>query len=236
MNFRDIGGYPGLNGRATTWRKVFRSDALHKVDDEGREVLASYELKTSVDLRDHDERMSEPDRLRGNVRLVSVPVFAYAEHPDIIPHYRREPLSLDNLYHYVVAERGVELAAALRELARPDALPAIVHCTAGKDRTGVVIALLLSVLGVPDEVIVADFVATSLFLTEEFYATLTQRAVDAGQDATEYAEMLECRPNLILNALDHARALHGDIESYLVHHGLTNEEIEQLRSRLLEVV
>jgi len=200
LNLRDIGGYRTLDGRATAWRRVFRSDALHKVDDEGRDVLASYELRTAVDLRDHDERTSEPDRLSDDVRLVSIPLFAYSEQPHIVPHYRRDPLSLDNLYHYVVADRGAELAAVLRELARPEALPAIVHCTAGKDRTGIVIALLLSVLGVPDEVIALDFVATSLFLTEEFYATLTQRAVDAGQDPAEYAEMLQCRPNLILNA------------------------------------
>lgn len=235
LNLRDIGGYSTLNGHATVWRKILRGDALHQIDDKGREVLASYELKTSLDLRENDERTVAPDRLGDDVRLVSIPLFAYAVQPDIVPHYRRESTTLDDVYQYVVAERGAELAAAFRELARPGGLPAIVHCTAGKDRTGIVIGLLLSLLGVPDEVIAADFVATSLFLTEEFYATLTQYAVDAGQDPTEFAAMLDCSPELILNVLDQVRTSHGDIENYLLYHGLTSEEIEQLRSHLLEV-
>jgi len=235
-NVRDIGGYKTKDGRTIAWRRVLRGDAIHKVDDAGREIFQSFNLSTSLDLREEDERTEAPDNLNASVKLVSVPVFTYST-TEVKPVSDRKALSsLDEVYKYVIAERGVALVAALRELAQPDALPVIVHCTAGKDRTGIVIALLLASLGVPDDVIAADFAATSLFLTQEFFEGITERAVNNGQDRQQYTAMLKCEPSLILNVLKQIRDSHEDVSSYLIHHGMPAEELDRLRLLILESV
>jgi protein-tyrosine phosphatase len=233
-NVRDIGGYLTEDGRSVAWRRLLRGDALHRVDAEGRELLAGYQLRTAVDLREEDERQDAPDQLGAAVRLVPVPLFTYELPPGTANLDPRRFSSLEELYGYVVAERGPALAAALRELARPDALPAIVHCAGGKDRTGIVVALLLAALGVPDDVIAADYAATALFHDDEFRRVALQHAVDAGHDRAQFAALLGCEPRLILDVLDTVRSSHGDITAYLVHHGLRAAELEQLRSLLLE--
>ena len=233
-NVRDIGGYLTADGRSVVWRRVLRGDALHRVDNAGRELLAGYELATSLDLREDDERHDAPDHLDAGVRLVSVPLFTYQLPPEEASVDPRQFSTLDEVYKHVVAERGPALAAVLRELARPGALPAIVHCAGGKDRTGIVIALLLASLGVPDDVIAADYEATALFLNEEFREAALDRAVAAGRDRAQFAAMLGCEPRLILDVLEEIRSSHGHVDTYLVHHGLRPEELEQLRSLLLE--
>lgn len=233
-NVRDIGGYRTEDGRSVVWKMVLRGDAIHNVDDEGREIFQSLKLSTSLDLREEDERIEAPDNLSEHVRLVSIPIFTHNTVKKTAVTDRRALSSLDEVYQYVVAERGAAVVAVLRKLAQPDSLPAIVHCTAGKDRTGIVIALLLASLGVPDDTIAADFAATSLFLTEEFYQGITERAVNNGQNREQYTAMLSCEPQLILNVLKQIRASHGDVKSYLVHHGMPTEDLDRLRLLLLE--
>jgi protein-tyrosine phosphatase len=234
FNVRDIGGYRTGDGKSVAWRRVLRGDAMDRVDDKGRELLAEYELRTSLDLRESDERDEAPDRLNADVRLVSIPIFTYELLEEQAAVDREQFTSLDDVYKHVVAQRGPALVAALRELARPDALPAIVHCAGGKDRTGIVVALLLAILGVPDEVIAIDYAATSLFLTDEFHHAATERAVRTGHDRAQFATMLGCEPQLILDVLAAVRSSHGQVSDYLLHHGLRPEELDQLRTLLLE--
>ncbi|MCU1488819.1 MAG: protein tyrosine/serine phosphatase, partial [Acidimicrobiaceae bacterium] len=156
-NVREIGGYATRDGSTVGWGLLLRGDALHRVDDAGRGTLAEFGLRTSVDLREHAEREEMPDQLGPDVRLVHVPLFSYGIESEEFAANRQTFESLDDVYQHVVADRGAALAAAMSELARPGALPAIVHCTGGKDRTGILVALLLETLGVPDEVIAADF-------------------------------------------------------------------------------
>jgi protein-tyrosine phosphatase len=233
-NVREIGGYQTRDGGTVGWGLLLRGDALHHVDNDGRGALARFGLRTSVDLRENAEREEMPDQLDPDVRLVHVPLFSYGIGPAEFAANRRTFDSLDDVYRHVVVDRGAALAAAMGELARAGALPAIVHCTGGKDRTGIVVALLLETLGVPDEVIAEDFAATSMFLNEEFRQTQIARAVASGQDGARFATMLGCEASLILDVLAAIRSSYGSVESYLVAHGLRPEELEQLRRALLE--
>ena len=104
---------------------------------------------------------------------------------------------------------------------------------AGKDRTGIVVALTLSALGVPDDVIAADYAATDLFLGAEFRAVATARAAARGIDAAQYARLLTCEPGLILGLLEYVRAQHGSARAYLASHGLASSELDDLRGRLI---
>jgi len=236
FNVRDVGGYATTDGRQVKWKTLLRGDALHDLDDEGRAFLAAYGVQTSIDLREEDERSSAPDRVGGDVRIVNVPMFSFGASDatgDEGVIDRASLTSLEDTYRLLVHTRGPALVAAIRHLADPVALPAIVHCSAGKDRTGVVIALALAAVGVPDEVIAADFAATSLFLNDEFRTALRARSGTVGRDEVVMARMLSCEPALILGILDEIRTKYGDIDVYLVQHGLATEELGTLRALLL---
>jgi len=240
FNVRDIGGYPTDDGRSTKWKTVLRGDALHKVDDEGRATLAGLGLRTSLDLREIEERTASPDRLHEEVQLVTLPLFSYAAPGTMVSEGgeldRASMTSLSEVYLHLVRERGHVLAMALGALAEPDALPAIIHCTAGKDRTGVVVALLLSVLGVSDDIVAADFAATSLFLDEDFRRGVAEQTAAAGLDEKRLTAMLACEPELILAVLHEIRTSHGDVRSYLLAHGLSADALERLEQLILEEV
>jgi protein-tyrosine phosphatase len=241
FNVRDVGGYRSADGRSVKWNTLWRGDALHRLDDQGRQVLVELGLRMSLDLREPAERTAAPDLTPEGVELVSLPLFSSVA-PEVLlaeqsATERQRFTTLDEAYFLLVDQRGPVLAQAVRALVQPGALPAVVHCTAGKDRTGVVVALVLAALGVPDEVIAVDFAATSLFLNEEFRQGLRSH-VAAGLspdiDEERRAAMLACGPDLILRALDRIRETHGDVESYLVHHGMTPEDLGRLRLLLLE--
>lgn len=234
LNVRDIGGYVTHDGRVVARRRVLRGDAVHLVDDEGRELLTRLPLRTSIDLREQDERTSAPDRLNADARLVSIPLFTYQQDADDEVIDRTEFKSLDDVYRFLVSNRGPAVVEVLRQLTQPGTTPALVHCTGGKDRTGVVIALLLSLLGVPDDVIARDYEATSLFLTPAFHEAILAGAEASGRDRDSFVAMLACEPYLIHDVLARIRASHGDVETYLVAHGLSTVEVGQLRELLLE--
>ncbi len=162
FNFRDLGGYPAAGGRVTKWGRLFRSDTLHELTDADVEILRSLGLATVVDLRTG----REVDR-SGRGPMAAEPV-AY-RHLSVIgdgdgeamaaPAPPGEELSARYLWYL---ERGsAPLAEAMTLLADPERLPLVFHCAAGKDRTGVLAALVLEILGVDPEVIVADYVVTA---------------------------------------------------------------------------
>jgi protein-tyrosine phosphatase len=234
-NVRDIGGYPTRDGGWTRRGMVLRGDSLHELGDEGLAQLADYGLRTVIDLRTAAESAAYADRLPPGVRLVAVPLLdslrdgrsagqavqdesGAARLPDLADRYR-----------FFVDQRGERIAAAVAELARPGVLPALVHCMAGKDRTGIVVALTLSVLGVPDDVIATDYAATDLFLGAEFRAAAAARGIDAAQ----YARLLACGPELILGLLEYVRAAHDGAEAYLTRRGLATSDLRDLRGRMV---
>jgi protein-tyrosine phosphatase len=139
------------------------------------------------------------------------------------------------IYDLILDTRGDRLTAAVLALAEPGALPAIVHCSAGKDRTGLTIMMVLDLLGVPDEVIAADYSLTAELLGEEALAALRRltAATTPGGPATLPPDLLACPPELILAALARVRANHGSARGYLRAHGATDEALDALTEALL---
>jgi protein-tyrosine phosphatase len=116
---------------------------------------------------------------------------------------------------------------------RPGGLPALVHCAAGKDRTGIVIALMLAVLGVPDELIGADYSLSSVYLGLDSTAVIGRlKATGPGDNVT--AELLSSPAGLILNVLAWARSAGGgSVSGYLTAHGVDAPDLAALRSALV---
>jgi protein-tyrosine phosphatase len=226
-NLRDVGGYPTAGGGTTRWRTLLRGDALHRLDDDGWGTLG---VRTVVDLREDAEHDLAPHVVGG--------------HPVVV---RRMPLldrlgslpkgwTLADLYLRVVDERGPRLAATVGALAEPGALPAVVHCTAGKDRTGIVVALVLSAVGVDDDTIAQDYALTAQYLTGGYVAEARERMqrMDRQGGGSNTAAHFSCEPELILAVLARVRELSGDAGTYLVGHGLPDAHLAGLRAALVE--
>jgi protein-tyrosine phosphatase len=226
-NLRDVGGYPVHAGGSVACRTLFRSDSLHRLDNHGVGQLAELDLHTIVDLRADIEVQRAPTTGMGlPARIVRAPV---VRDPTTLP-----PLSdLGAEYRYTIDECGDSIGAAVGELCARGALPALVHCAAGKDRTGIVIALVLAVLGVPDELIGADYALSSIYLDADSTAGIDKpEVIGAGDNVT--AELLSRPAGPILDVLGRARAAGGgSVCGYLTAHGVRASDLAALRSALL---
>jgi protein-tyrosine phosphatase len=123
----------------------------------------------------------------------------------------------------------------IRELTQLGRLPAIVNCTGGKDRTGVVVAVVLAAVGVADDAVVADYAASGLFLNKAFVDAVAARHIrDEDYDEARARKMLSCPREFMRATLEAIRAGHGDVPNYLRRQGLTDDSLFALRDCLLE--
>jgi len=162
VNFRDLGGYRTADGRRIGWRRLFRADGLSKLSDDDHRQLNELGVATVIDLRTVDEAEQRGrfpvDRVP--VRYVDLPLTDVLPTPEELPSWREASYVADR-YSQMVSQGGPALTGAFEVLGSGDALPAVFHCSAGKDRTGVLAALILAFLGVPDETIVEDYSLSS---------------------------------------------------------------------------
>ncbi|WP_051472183.1 tyrosine-protein phosphatase [Patulibacter minatonensis] len=221
VNFRSIGPVDRV-----PLGVIWRSDGLTELGTEGRAVLAELGIRTIVDLRQEIEQEQHPDDLDGlDVAFRSVPVIG--------PGMDIESITgVDDLYLMIIEQRGERLAAAVRALAAPDALPAVVHCAAGKDRTGLVAALVLSIAGVPDDVIAVDYARTAELLVGEALEEIHRRAIQAGLTEQKMAAAMTAPAAAMTKTLAHFTDAHGGTEAFLRSHGVTDEELDRLRDAL----
>lgn len=228
LNLRDLGGYPARGG-TLRWRTLFRSDALHRIDDAGRLILAGLNLRTVIDLRTHEEAEIAPSALGSalGARRSHIPVLTTADFNEL-------PLELSAVYRHMADSCGSTITAAIRRLCAPGALPGLIHCSAGKDRTGMLAALILAALGVGDEDIAADYALSRSYLLAEPDAAIRQVAASTGLGQRLNLSLMGSPPEVILDALAHVRSRSGSVTGYLLGHGLSQANLEDLRTALVE--
>jgi protein-tyrosine phosphatase len=234
-NIRDIGGYPIADGRRTRWRTLLRGDSLHRLDAEAQEALIAYGVRTVIDLR-HDGEISVAPNVfaaSARVRYRNLPLAGAATRGDA-PEPRARALDLEQIYRTYLDERQAELWRVFEALCEPGAFPVVVHCTAGKDRTGLVVALLLALAGVPAETIAEDYALSATFLGEPYFTEARGRAEAAGVSWEEYQRLLVCPPEYMLRTLDHLESAHGGAERYVRRLGLPDGAVQTLRTALVE--
>jgi protein-tyrosine phosphatase len=233
LNFRDLGGYPTADGRAVRWRQVFRSDALHLVNDADLAHLRDeIGLREVIDLRSSAEVRSEGQGPleRGEARIHHVPLFDGEVREE--DRERVAQITLADRYVFMAELAGDRIARVVTLLAEADA-PAVFHCAAGKDRTGVVSAIVLGLLGVPDEVIVADYAATRESLdaiVDRLNALEGYRTMLAALPP----DTMHANPETIVEFLERLRTRFGSVEDYALASGVATPAIERLRARLIE--
>ena len=228
-NVRDLGGYPVGRDGVIRSREIFRGDSPHRLTRSDVERLRAAGIRTRIDLR-RDEEL---------IRFGSGPigqVVAITMHAPLRPTLA-DPgsgsQSLGELYRRYLLESPYELASALRFLADPLQRPALFHCYAGKDRTGVLTALLLSVLGVTDEVIVADYAKTTL-VRDAFLALAGEElGISREGELTADSPALAADPETMAATLDWLKMTFGSAQSYLEGAGLSSEIIGRLRADLV---
>ena len=165
-NFRDLGGYLGLDGLTLRWGRIFRSDHLAELNEEDHALLQSLGLRRSLDLRGVQERGAQPYEVPGVTQwqLPIEPTVVQRMH-DVVTAGTRltAPVVTDlmkELYRALVNEQSSRFAEFFEIVLQEDS-PVVFHCTAGKDRTGFAAALLLAALGVPRQHIMDDYLLTN---------------------------------------------------------------------------
>lgn len=229
-NVRDLGGYASQFGGNVRWGRLFRGDGLFMLTVNDKRRLKALGVRTVIDLRSSGELSAAPNvyARSADVQYCHMPL-----HEDKL-HSNTDalPQDLSAYYRLLIDHAGAEFCAVIERLAQPDALPAIVHCTLGKDRTGVVTALLLDLLGVPHDLIVLDYALTAYY-AESLLNSMRQRVMAQGQSAAWHLRMLSCEPVTMSAALVHLKKTCGDAASYLIQHGLDTRTPARLRSALL---
>lgn len=222
-NFRPVGA------RSLPDVGVYRSDALHRLTRDGRQALRSLGVETVIDLRStFDRRLSGRDRLAGTgARVVSIPISGGSPATDV------HSLTLATVYRTILTAETAALAETMRVIARTTA-PVVVHCTAGKDRTGLASALLLRAVDVPVEDVVADYAATQENLAGEWTRRILRKVklfrVPLTPAVVEV--MTASPPQAMIDTLAWIDAEHGGVAAYLLSIGLTDDDLDALRRRL----
>ena len=235
-NFRDIGGYPTASGSRTRWGHIFRSDGLHALTPADLEAYAHLGVRLVLDLRGATERQLQPDP----VESLSYPLVDWYNDPTGLRILKAtsgaeaEGILLD-LYYYMLDHSAAQFGAVLGRLALPEHLPAVVHCTGGKDRTGLAVALLLGLLGVERTAILEDYELSSNWLGEAEDHAFVKALVAAGASHEAAVAFLRAPRGVMAKALDHLEEHYGGPEAYLSGPGaLSPREVSALRQTLCE--
>jgi protein-tyrosine phosphatase len=219
-NVRDVGGYPAAGARRMRWRTLLRSDELTRLPAHARAQLEALGVRQVIDLRWPEELVRAPNVFedRPGIRYRSVPLLE----DDPTPH-----AGLAGMYRHVFDRRAPQLAEVVRALLDDDGLPAVIGCAAGKDRTGVTIALLLDVAGVPEDVIVEDYALSAGYFLEP----VTHIDPD---DWRHPPLVVDSPPEYMAGALEHLHRSHGGSRALLRGQGLPDTELDRLVDRLTE--
>lgn len=220
INTRDLGGYPAGGTKFTAYNKFLRSDVITKVSDDDIRLLLENKITTIVDLRNDNEVEKRPSAFLGNAEFHYHHCKMYGDEripekaEDVAPSY----------FEMVKQEKSMLKIMRVMACAKDGVL---FHCTAGKDRTGVVSALLLSLAGAADADIYADYI-----ISQAYYYPMIQKYYEENPEIS--IEILTPKIEHIIGFLDLFYKKYNSAQEYLSKIGLTNSEISNLKKKLIE--
>lgn len=237
VNFRDLGGYVVADGRAIRWGQLFRSDSLADLTDGDIARIGMLKLRSIFDLRHQHERSDRPNRIDSawQVRTHAIGFYPHGAEA-LMARVRARDLSpravsetFTQMYSRLPVDQASSYAQLLQELVVPGALPALIHCTSGKDRTGFAVAVVLLALGVDRETIIADYTLTNQFRRDLAFM------VGEGADPTIVRLVQGAEPEYLSAAFAALERTWGSAVAYLREGlGFSAEQQARLQAVLLE--
>ena len=231
VNFRDLGGYGNQRrGRTVRWRRLFRSDALQDMtSDDALFAINELGIRTWWSTCGTRTRRSATDAVRCLVRGAEYRHIPLLEERGFPPFTGQDVVErLSTTYQWLVHNSGARVAAAVNAIAEAEG-GVVFHCSAGKDRTGLMAAMLLEVLGVDAETIEADYL-----LTNEAVEGILRRIQAMQPHASPTTQSLAAQPLALQRFRDTLQQEYGGAEAYLLGHGVEAEALSTLRRNLLE--
>ncbi|MBI1265125.1 MAG: protein-tyrosine-phosphatase [Alphaproteobacteria bacterium] len=243
-NFRDLGGYETADGRRVRWGQLYRSGVMTGLTEGDYRYLSHLGIGVVCDLRASSERVAEPTDWRaGPVQTlawdyeIDTAVFAAAFSGGLS---EENSVAAFSGFYRDMPGAFADRFAALFDMLEAGGQPAAFHCSAGKDRTGVAAALILTALGVPRETILADYALSDTFVDYMADIEASRASIDPEDPAAFWvslpdevlAPFMRSDPAYLAAALDQIEADHGSVDAYLT--GVLGADLERLRALYLE--
>lgn len=227
VNFRDVGGLPAGAGR-TRSGVLYRSGNLAHLDEAGVTALGGLGIRRIIDLRADEEVSAAPSRVMGIDAVTQrVPLFLGS-----VASFFTDDIGLDEMYRRLVVDSAAGVVEVVRGIVTDQ--PVLVHCTIGKDRTGVTVALALAAAGVDEDAVVADYARTEGLLPEGRNRKIIEMLRSTHPDAVHLEDLATRSPAPVMRALlAEVGERYGSVSDYLLANGLTVEEVAELRRVLI---
>jgi protein-tyrosine phosphatase len=238
-NLRDIGGYKTMEGRKVRWGRVFRSGNFSHLTKEDMETLNQLKVKSIFDLRSTEGANKNPDKIPPNIEYYHSPVYEKEFEKELYPAllFQRHKLGeiLGSGYWHWPQNGASAYGQLFNQIADPKSLPLIFHCTAGKDRAGIAVAILYALLGVPDETIIADYSLTNQEFNRLYQEFLeSERGHRLGIPPSDIKIMIAANPDWIKRTLTLLHTKYNGAEDYLKQTtGVSQDAINAIRRNLL---
>ena len=243
VNFRDIGGYRTTDGQRVKWGRVFRADGLSRLTVRDHEIFTHMGISRVVDFRTHAEVRHAPNLLPENADIdyVHLPVvhgeFDFVSAMERIKKGDTDWLTPDFMLKGYIGNlekfAGV-WGRVIDGLADPGKMPVVFHCTGGKDRTGTCAALILLMLGVPEETVIADHQLSNVYIAR-LLPRISELMASYGVDPDVVNPYLTAPKECIRAVLDYIRDQYGSVDVYLAEKaGVSGFRQEEIRRHLLE--
>jgi protein-tyrosine phosphatase len=236
-NFRDIGGYRTNKGKTVAWRRIFRSGNLNRMTEEDfGKLKEEIRLATVIDLRSAEEigRQGVGLHSQSDIRYHNISFITDGGNREADERRFRTFSNMGQFYMDIVRDKGFgrRIIQAMEVIAEEENHPLIFHCAVGKDRTGVLSAMLLSVIGVQDSDIIEDYTMSGLYIEELLQRISSDpKIAEAVKPLPDY--FWTATPESIILFLTTLRQEYGSIPGYLELMGSDKTLVERLEKALL---
>lgn len=222
-NIRDLGGLPTTTGYQTAYRKFLRSDSPHAINENGVSQLVHLGIRTVIDLRYADECIRTPNPLANTPKVTyhNIPLMVHG----VIENNAEDLTRLGAFYRYLLHSSQPAFARVFNTMAEQPGTT-LFHCQVGKDRTGVVAALLLSLAGTPTAHIIDDYVATVTHIAPLLPELRQHRPAQISE--VQYERLLDARADFIIEFLDEITTQYDSTQNYLLRIGVSEYNVNRL--------
>lgn len=229
VNMRDLGGYPIAGGNSTAFGFLVRSEALTGLSSKDKKAIRDYGINTVIDLRSLRETDKRPSDYLGNkkIKYYNIPLLdAFLKALDMYSE-GDTGVKVGNLYKEVLFSNKTQISRIMKVISQAEGTVCF-HCTAGRDRTGIVAALLLKLAGTPNEDIAADYQLSAVYL-EPKYSKLFSNP----KHKNVPRDFLYCDPRNIIELLEFIENEFRGVENYLLSAGVSKTDIKNIKSKLI---